>query len=215
MKNINILILLCLVFFLASCGSHKTKEYYFQIDNFEQGKVYVYESEKSGRKDYWLMESQPEKGILITKAHNSDFFLYNEFIEQYDDNGSRLIEYIDYWEEDGVEMGGIQYDVVQNGVMDWSLSGPINFVLTNEGEKIEKSREYKYETTIDVLGKELEAMVFEDIYKSSNSDQEYSSIRYYAKGIGLVRLEYGEESNMGPMNLVEIIDKETWLQISP
>ena len=213
MKNFALFILLSSLLFLSSCGGSNTQDYYFQLKDFKQGKVYVYESGKNGEKDYWLIKSQPNKGILTTKAYDSDFSMYNEFVEQYDDDGSKLIKYVDYWKEDGMPMGGIQYDIKQNGVINWSSSESAEFILSNEHVLINKSRNYQSETTVNVLGKEVEALVFEDIYKSSNSDQEYTTIRYYAKDYGLVRIEYGKESNLDPLNLVEIIDMKTWEEL--
>ena len=211
MKNLLIYLGLGLVF--ASCGL-ETKEYYFDLNDFKEGKVYVLACEESPEyTQYWEMKSDGDQ--LSTIVYESGMKKTSEMVEKYGDTGAELVslKFYDPYFSEGVEE---DCEVFQKEVMNWSVkdaafhySVRFSGVLGVEGE-MQRARTYLTRAHIDVLGEKYEVLSFRDVVTYSESPEVFTSMKYYAKGLGIVAMDFEDNGEQKVLLLKEILTMEDW-----
>jgi hypothetical protein len=219
MKYLKLLSLI--VFFQIFIGT-STKGYYFPMTELTVGKIYKYTCKADPSfTEYWKLSSNMEDNTLVTEAYNSKFIQYEYFKEKLTVEGSQLLEFISYRTDNkGYRIKTIINKPVELDVFKWDTKIPYTYsseTIEDYYGKVsfEKKRSFIGKVKIIVLGKEYKALKFKGIYTTeipkTNEKHVYSQFSYYAKGLGLVKME--KEYSDGTkriLELTEIIPNSEW-----
>lgn len=209
-----------LIFLLALSGS-SVKDYYFPISEWTESKIYKYECKLDPTKtEYWKLTSDKKNNILTTEAFNSDYEQYELFKEQLTSNGSELIEFISYQTSNNGQKDSIINKPIELDVFKWNTDKPYQYSSESMDPyygkvTFKKKREFIKQEIITVLGKEYKALKFKGNYitqvERTNRFYEKNQFSYYAKGIGLVKMdkEYSNGSKV-TLELTEIMTVDEW-----
>ena len=192
------------------------------MSELTNGKVYKYECKAEPSKtEYWKLTSNLTESTLITEAFNSEYKQYEFFKEKITKEGSKLLEFISYrTEENGQKQKTVTNKPIELDVFKWKTGNPYLYSSESIEEyygkvTFEKKREFIGEVKINILGKEYKALKFKGNYKTevpkTKQKYEYSQFSYYAKGLGLVKME--KEYSDGTkriLELTEIISTSEW-----
>lgn len=214
LKNSLILAVLCIC---AACSSLNIQNYYFPIHEDGDTKIFKYinpvEPEFS---EYWEVLSDPYENSIITHSYNYDFSKYNTFYEQYEDDGAKLVSYVDYEKAKDGSWKEIKAETVDDDVFKWERKNKYRFSVkyVNKYGRFELSKDRKdvgFET-MEIMEEEVKALKFIDTYYVHAIDQNdkysFQQISYYAEGIGMVKYErYIPNSGLRVLELVEIMDE--------
>lgn len=161
-----------------------------------------------------------EKNTLITEAYSSDLKKYEFFVEEFTANGSKVIKFVSYhWNKSG-EMEAVIRNLKEIDVFKWEKNNTYTYSAeymdkTYGKVSFSKHRTFLKEDIITVLGKDYPALKFKGEYKTkipnAKYDDEYVQYSYYAKGLGLVKMEkkYPNAKNH-VLELTEIISNDDW-----
>lgn len=214
----NLLILFGLGIYLSSCG-FKTQEYYFDLAQFQETKVYHFACEEDSTYDlYWELQSNLDDQTLSTIVYDYEFHKSSKMIERFDDEGARLISFVvysDHFEEESAD----SYQIIEGDVMLWSItnepmvvrmvsSGALDF----EGE-LKRERSYIDRAHIDVLDGKYEVIGFRDELSYSKSSLVLVNNMFYAEGLGLVAIESEEEGATYVRTLKSILTESEFKKI--
>ncbi|MFK5982344.1 MAG: hypothetical protein QM499_05460 [Flavobacteriaceae bacterium] len=210
MKYTKLFLLFIITVTLAGCS---IKEYYFPMAELVEGKIYTYECKaEPSNTEFWKLTSNLTDNTLITEAFNSDYKQYEFFKEQLNNNGAILLEFISYRSNENEQnVSAVINKPIDLDVFKWKTDNPYKYssetIDENYGKVIfEKKREFLEEVKLTVLEKEHKALKFKESYKTvvskTKQKYEYSQFSYYAKGIGLVKME--KEYPDGAIQVLEL-----------
>ena len=212
-----LLILITFLFF----KDDSAKDYYFQLSDLNKGVIFKYECKSdSSKTEYWKLTSNIKKNILITEAYSSDFKKYEFFVEAFNSNGAKVTKFISYhWNKVG-EMEVIKNNLKQTDVFKWEKDKTYcyssEYIDKDYGKvSFSKCRTFVQEDTLTILGKKYPALKFKGVYKTKipedNYNDEYYQYSYYAKGLGLVKMEKHYSSGKTTvLELTEVISNKDW-----
>jgi len=197
------------------------KSYYFQLSDFTESKVYKYECiSDSSKTEYWKLTSVLNDNTLITEAYSSDFRKYEFFKEEFTKDGSKVLEFVSYPLNKSGKTEIINKTLKELDVFKWEKEK--NYKYSSEyNDRIygkisfEKIRTFIGKEKISILGRVYKVLKFKGIYKTeiplAKYKYEYQQFSYYAKGIGLVKMEkkYTDGTAM-VLELTEIISSDDW-----
>ena len=192
------------------------------MSELTESKIYKYECKSEPSKtEYWKLTSNLTENTLITEAFNSEYIQYEFFKEQLTKEGSKLLEFISYRTDDnGQKENDVINKPIELDVYKWKTDKPYRYSTEAVEEyygkvTFEKRREFIGEVKINVLGKEYKALKFKGNYKTevpkTKQVYQYSQFSYYAKGIGLVKMEKEySDGTKRVLELTEIISNSEW-----
>ncbi len=206
MKNVIICVLLI---GLVSCGLD-TRNHYFNLEDFTEGKVYCFTAEEdSSYRVYLEMHSDLNKNQLTTLTYQNSGELRSKFVEVYTDAGTELVEFMLFNDNTSYE-----YEVVDNEVIRWSVTDePFSYtVISPDGTEMKNTRNYFARAHMDIMGKKYEVLGFKDVYtfNASALSITFTQKNYYAEGLGLVGMEIEEGDQVYHLKLEEILSIEAW-----
>ncbi len=213
-------LLVCLFFAVSlfiSCSSTNIKLYYFPIHQEGDTKIFKYINPTDPEfSEYWEVISDPYENSIITHSYNADFTKYNTFYEQYEEDGAKLISYIDYEKSKDGSWKEIKAETVNDDVFKWERKNSYAFSVTyvnkfGRFELMKQRKDVGFET-LEIMDEEVKAIKFVDSYFVNALDQEdkyqFQQISYYSEGIGMVKYErYIPNSGLRVLELVEIMDE--------
>jgi len=197
------------------------KSYYFQLSDFTKSKVYKYECKSdSSKTEYWKLTSNLNDNTLITEAYSSDFRKYEFFKEKFTKDGSKVLEFVSYPLNKSDKTEIINKNMKELDVFKWEKEKDYKYSSEHDDSiygKIlfEKNRTFIGKEKISILGRGYKALKFKGIYKTEvplvKYKYEYQQFSYYAKGIGLVKMEkqYPNGTEI-VLELTEIISSDDW-----
>ncbi|BAO76427.1 hypothetical protein [Winogradskyella sp. PG-2] len=219
MRYLKLITIFIIILILSGCS---IKDYYFPMSELTKGKVYKYECKSEPSKtEYWKLTSNLTENTIITEAFNSEFIQYEFFKEELTKEGSKLLEFISYrTNENGQKEKEIINKPIELDVFKWKTDNPYRYSSEATEEfygkvMFEKRREFIGEVKVNVLGREYKALKFKGFYKTevpkTNQKYEYSQFSYYAKGLGLVKMEKEySDGTKRTLELTEIISNSEW-----
>lgn len=219
MRYVKLLLIFSVVLVFTGCS---IKKYYFPMSEMTNGKVYKYECKSdSSRTEYWKLTSNLNENTLVTEAFNSEYEQYEFFKEGLTKEGSKLLEFVSYrTEENGQKQNDVTNKPIELDVFKWKTGTPYLYSSESIEEyygkvTFEKKREYIGNVKINVFGKEYKALKFKENYKTevpkANQKYEYIQFSYYAKGLGLVKMEKEYSDGIKRiLELTEIIPVSEW-----
>ena len=204
---------------LTLIKNESAKAYYFQLADLKDSIVYKFEcKEDPSETQYWKLTAN--NNTLITEAYTNDLEKFEFFVEEYTDVGTEVTKYISYYKNKSGEIDVIDRRIKDKDVYKWSTEKDYGysaeFIDKNYGSIASSVyRTFEKETVISVLGTNHNVLKFKCIYRTQipeeNYDYKYTQYMYYAKGIGLVKIEkeYPEGKN-ATLDLTKIISKTDW-----
>jgi hypothetical protein len=219
MKIIKILLVLTTLLFIKTDSA---KDYYFQLQDLKEGIVFKYECKSDpSETQYWKLTSN--KNTLITEAYNNDLEKFEFFLETYTETGTKVTKFVSYNKNKDDEMVVIDSRLITTDVFNWSTDTDCNysteFIDKDYGQvSFSMHRYFIKKTEISVLGTNYKVLKYKCIYRtkipSDNYDYAYTQYMYYAKGLGLVKIEKEYPNGKSAvLKLTEIITKEDWDKI--
>ena len=202
----------------SSCS---IKDYYFPMSELTESKIYKYECKLDNSKtEYWKLTSNEANNILVTEAFNFEFEQYEFFKEKLTNKGSELMEFISYRKNDKGENDTIINKPKELDVFKWKTNESYQYsseTIENYYGKVtfRKEREFIGKEKMTILGKEYKVLKFKGNYKTkvekTNELYEKNQFSYYAKGIGLVKMDkkYSDGTTI-ILELTEIISNAEW-----
>jgi len=191
------------------------------MSELTESKIYKYECKLDSTKtEYWKLTSNLKNNTLITEAFNFKYIQYEFFKEQLSDNGSELLEFISYRTSYNGQVDTIFNSPIELDVFKWTTKTPYQY----SSESIEdgygkmtfkKKREFINKEKMTILGKEYNVLKFKGNYKTqiekTNETFEKNQFSYYAKGVGLVKMdkEYSNGRKIS-LELTEILTDIEW-----
>ncbi|MCI2230421.1 hypothetical protein MC378_14675 [Polaribacter sp. MSW13] len=218
MRYVKIISVFIIILTFAGCS---VKEYYFPMSELTNGKVYKYECKSEPTKtQYWKLTADLKNQILTTEAYESDFRQYELFKEKITDKGTEVIEFISYFKNEKGIIFPVKNTPKDVDVFRWKKKESYKYSSENQYDSntkmiFSKEREYIGKVKINILGKEYEAAKFKGSYKTviENSTEkfEYTQYSYYAKGIGLAKMEKEySDGKKETLELTEIMTIDEW-----
>ena len=218
MKYVKQILIFITILTFAGCS---VKEYYFPMSELTNGKVYKYECKSELTKtQYWKLTADLKNQILTTEAYESDFRQYELFKEKITDKGTEVVEFISYFKNKKGIIFPVKNTPKDVDVFRWKTKESYKYSSENQYDSntkmvFSKEREYIGKVKINILGKEYEAAKFKGSYKTviENSTEkfEYTQYSYYAKGIGLAKMEKEySDGKKETLELTEIMTIDEW-----
>jgi len=216
MKILKILLILLPLFLFKN---ESAKDYYFQLADLRDSIIFKYECEADATKtEYWKLTSN--KNTLITEAYNNDFEKYEFFQEEFTENGSKVLMFVSYHKNETDEIEVANRTIKESDVFKWDTKDDYHYSavyndLTYGQVSFSKHRTFIKEAIISILGTNHNVLKFKGTYRTkipnANYDDEYIQYSYYAKGLGLVKMEkVYPNSKTVMLELTEIIIKADW-----
>lgn len=210
-------ILICLPFVLFKNDS--AKAYYFQLPDLTDSIVFKYEcKEDASKTEYWKLTSK--YNTLITEAYSSDLDKYEFFVEEFTESESKVIKFISYHKKESGEIEVVKKRLKDSVVFKWDKNTDYHYSAeyvdhTYGKVSFSKYRTFIEEDVIHILGQNYPVLKFKGLYKTkipeANYDYEYYQYSYYAKGLGLVKMEKTYPNGKTVvLELTEIITREGW-----
>lgn len=213
MKNI-ILFIVALSF--ASCGLN-TRSHYFDLEDFTNGKVYVFECEEDQNFNMFLeMTSNLNDQTLTTTTYGANKIKSSVMVEKFTGQGSEMVSLYYVSQINGEEKVEVEGKVLQKDVMLWSVTNkPFEYSVKMErsgeiGETLTSTRSYVNRAHIDVMGEKYEVYMFKDVITYDAYPDVYLYNEYYAEGLGLVAMDFIEGDETKVLKLVDILTLEEW-----
>lgn len=210
-------ILFAIACLLSACTSMNIKNYYFPIHQDGDTKIFKYVNPTNPEfSEYWEVISDPYENSIITNSYRADFTKYNTFYEQYEDDGAKLVSYIDYEKDKAGEWHEVKAETMTDDVFKWERKNSYNFSVkyTNKFGRFEliKQREDLGFVEMEIMEEDIKAIKFLDKYFVHAIDQDdkyqFQQISYYSDNIGMVKYErYIPNSGLRVLELVEIMDE--------
>ena len=222
MKYVKLIFTFIVILTLVRCS---IKDYYFPMSELTESEIYKYECKSEPSKtEYWKLTSNLTDNILITEAFDSEYKQYEFFKEQLTGNGSELLEFISYRTYDNGRKETVINKPIERDVFKWRTRNPYKYSsesIENDYGKVtfKKKREFVGKEKMTILGKEYNVLKFKGNYKTEieNTKQSYekNQFSYYAKGIGLVKMdkEYSDGTKV-ILELTEIISNNEWRKVA-
>ncbi len=208
---------ICLIVTFTACVSTNIKSYYFPIHEDGDTKIFKYINPVDPEfSEYWEVLSDPYENSIITHSYNADFTKYNTFYEQYEEDGAKLLSYIDYEKAKDGTWKEIKAETIDNDVFMWERKNAYNFSVkyTNKYGRFELTKRRRDVGFVDleIMDEDVKALKFIDSYYVNAIDQndtyQFQQISYYAEGIGMVKYErLIPNSGLQVLILVEILDE--------
>jgi hypothetical protein len=218
MKYIKPIFALVIILTLTGCS---IKEYYFPMSELTEGKVYKYECKLDPTKtEYWKLTSDLTNQTLTTKAFTFEYVQYELFKEKITENGAELLEFVSYrTSNDGLKDTVINKPI-ELDVFKWKTNETYQYsseVINENYGKVtfKKIREFIGKEKMIILEKDYDVLKFKGNYITevvkTNQSYEKNQFSYYAKGIGLVKMdkEYSDGTKI-TLELTEIITSPEW-----
>lgn len=229
MKYTSTFILFIVVFFtiengccqdtdVSSVENSTYKDYYFQLEEFVEPKIYLfYTTTNPHFSQYWKISAVPDSHFLITEAYSVDFRKLEFFKEKYDSVGSKVVEYLVFHKADTTV-----YTIGASEVYRWKSLEAYTYDVFDTSPANKKSyskvRKFASLDTIEVLRYRSEVMRFKDDYIFYfDGEKVFSRVQqsFYSKEYGLVRfLRFDEKFRTNETYILrEILDEEQWLDL--
>ncbi len=212
-----VLVLTAILLF-AGCKNEEFKAYYFQLDEFEDTKVYHFQAE--GNRDgeqYIELTSYPDDQALYTKAFDKDLNELSFIKEAFTEEGSVLVTFAFMnYQTDPPSYN--YYNVKDNTVYQWDETGPYHYEVTaNETafayQNIKKNRVFEKEVDLEVMGKTYSTLKFRDTYTFDELIK-VDQCSYYAEGLGCVKIEIMDNVEViQELVLTEILSGGEWAKL--
>lgn len=217
MKQQKLILIFIIIFTSYGCS---IRDYYFPMSDLTESKIYKYECKSdSSLTEYWKITSNLTDNTLITEAFSYDYIQYEFFKEKITEKGSKLLEFISY-KNNNESIDTVINKPIKLDVFKWDKSGTYIYSsesIDNYYGKIsfEKEREYISVEKLIILNKEYSALKFKGIYttkiNSINKSFKKEQFSYYAKGIGLVKMEKKfSDGTEVILELTEIMTNNEW-----
>jgi len=205
-------------------GFGQAKDYYFPIAELTESKIYKYECKLDPSKtEYWKITSNPTDNTLTTEAFDCGHVQYEFFKELLTKNGSELLEFISYRAYENGQKDTIINKPLELDVFKWDTNQVYHYsaesIEDNYGEIFfNKKREFLRKEKLIILGKEYEVLKFKGTYQtafiSTNKYYEKNQFSYYARGIGLVKMDKRySDGRKTTLELTEIISMNEWSKL--
>jgi hypothetical protein len=218
MRYVKLFSIYIIILTFAGCS---VKKHYFPMSELTNGKVYKYECKSEPTKtEYWKLTADLKNKTLTTEAYQSDFRQYELFKEKITDKGTEVVEFISYFKNNNGKTFPVKNTPKDVDVFRWKTKEPYKYSSENQYDSdtkmiFSKEREYIGKVKINILGKEYEAAKFKGSYKTviENSTEkfEYNQYSYYAKGLGLAKMEKEySDGKKETLELTEIMTIDEW-----
>ena len=204
------------MFLLVSC-SCDLKEYYFNLNKFEQPVYYKFEFENNARSMfYWKLVGDTEAQTLVTDSYDSNKMQVEHFKERYTNNGSNLVGFIFFEDGDSIEA-----KVISEIVYSWSKEEEYSYLVETSDKKhavsFSKSREFIGFENIEYMDKTYKAAKFLSNYTYhdlvSNELHSYWQHDFYTKEHGFVKYErHYSNGYQTTVVLTGILSEEEWVR---
>jgi hypothetical protein len=188
-------------FIIAVIGCNKQdvdlKEFYFQMKDFSESKTYVFVDQSSPddvinfKMYYKIIDSDT---IFTSETFNADEKLIEVFVEKIDASKSTMSDYcmVNY-NSQGIPVQQFA-NIIETEVYSYSSNSyPLTWKLkmeegNNEHFVIKKRSIQEVDGKVNVLGKLMDCIVFNDEYliEDNYGLTKFHQESYYAKGLGLV-----------------------------
>ncbi|EDP96483.1 hypothetical protein U8527_10235 [Kordia algicida OT-1] len=192
--------ILIVIFGTLFTSDESAKSYYFPLENLKESKIYVYSAKENPLDtEYWKLTYNVQDSTLVTEAFHSNFEKYEYFREKITDKGTQLEKFISFVAKNRRgKSAKYNRKPIKKDVYLWSTKKPYTysayFMDEDYGKIILiKTREFIKEETLTINTKTHNVLKFKETYtyKIASTSEKYThdQITYYAKGIGLVRME--------------------------
>lgn len=216
MKILKTLVILTV---LALVKNDTAKAYYFQLADLKDSIIFKYEcKEDASKTEYWKLTSK--NNTLITEAYSSDFNKYEFFVEEFTENRSKVINFTSYHKTKSGDIEVIKKTIKDSTVFKWDTDTDYNYSadyndLTYGKVSFSKHRTFVKEAVMHILGANRQVLKYKGTYRTKvpddNYDYKYEQFSYYAKNLGLVKMEKTyPDGKIVTLELTEIITKDTW-----
>lgn len=216
MKNKLHLILL-LPFTINCIAQENLKDFYYQISDEIETKVYKYiDKNDPNTIEYWKVTTNPQTKEIHTVSYDSNFNIYNTFDEIITENGAELIRYTDYKKNRfGIIVPTIS-KIVNKDVYMWNGDKEYKYSVKYRNQygrfEFTKNRTELGFETIVVNGKEYKAVKFKGVYSISAIDQndkyDFYQYSYYAKGVGMVKYKRYIPNKVIELELTKLLSEK-------
>ena len=191
---------------------NSAKDYYFNLDNFEEPKIYFYYNQADPTlSQYCKLSSVPDSNFFITEAYTTNFEQFEFFKEEYDSIGSKVIEYTIINGSDSL-FSTIGASDVYHWIPNESITYSVNYPTTFYHGGYTKVREFASVDSMEILGNKLEVIRFKDEYTFyGHGEVRFSRMQqsFYAKEIGMVRfLRFDEDERKNVTYILKAIYTE-------
>ena len=191
---------------------NSAKDYYFNLDNFEEPKIYFYYNQADPTlSHYCKLSSVPDSNFFITEAYTTNFEQFEFFKEEYDSIGSKVIEYTIINGSDSL-FSTIGASDVYHWIPNESITYSVKYPTTFYDGGYTKVREFASVDSMEILGNKLEVIRFKDEYTFyGHGEVRFSRMQqsFYAKEIGMVRfLRFDEDERKNVTYILKAIYTE-------
>lgn len=214
----NVLFFIMISGLLMSCGL-QTREYYFNLEDFKEAKVYKLVCEENPDYNTYLeLKSDPGAQTLTTITYGSDKVIKSKQIEQFTGEGTELVSFTGYYRVEGEEIID-ENTVLENQVMLWSVSNaPFSYKIQSQnpmmdGGTAERQRSYVNNGHVDIMGEKYKVLIFKDEYHYNYDSAIYVNHMYYAEGLGLVMVDFERGGVLYTLRLEEVLTLKEWEQL--
>jgi hypothetical protein len=213
-------ILLIGAFSLPSVAQGNLKSYYFRLKDFREPKVYVMVNhDEPELSRYFHMEA--DGNTLTTKIYDWEGNLAEESVEVYEKKGSRLQETTLFYFNGQDEIlrnemlyGPEAYVYLWRPKRSFGYTGIVELEYDGQ-DRISRERTAGKKSTLEVLGKKRKAIHISDAISIEGPGWDPLSFQndvYYAKKLGIVRVDMHLPEGDFSLYLSEIISEAEWLQ---
>jgi len=213
--------ILSLLFFAACSSDQSLKPYYYQINDYLNPKIFVYDQigNPDGRQ-YWRVFTDPMRQELTTEVYNAKFILTEISRESFNDSGSKFIVYSSF--SNGQET---KAKITREKVFMWDSNAEYEYELDlpypDFPTVFNKQRNFERFTELEVMGHHEEGIEMRGEYHFTNttSGDEYTywQYSYYTKEHAFVGWErhYSDEEFAQKLWLVDVLTDEEWELVKP
>ena len=215
-----LVLLFAITLLFISCSKQESiKDYYFDLEDYSEAKVYVFQDDKGQAETYyWKVYSDLEDNLLITEAYSQDFEIVEYFVERYNEDGSELVDYKTFMNGEAVDAEVIHKDVFQwipNGEFRYGM----NFFDESGKTKFVKTRSYLGKEMTEYKGQKVEAVKFRGDYRFENDQYEepleYWQYTYYTKDKAIIKYErFFDDGTTYIQEVSRILTAAEWAELS-
>ena len=188
------------VLLLSPCNSQGLRPYYFNMPNFNKGKVYVFTNQNDTTQvQYWHMYTKITNNdtLFVTDGLDQKNRPVEVFVERIKSNNTLMEDYYFIRYDSSGNETKISSTIIKNQVYSFnylkdSLVWSVKYEDTYGEEQLSKTRSLKKLDVKQIIGGEsYQCVLFRDDFNVhlTNTNQTYNFYQdsYYAKNIGLVR----------------------------
>ncbi|MFT7614028.1 MAG: hypothetical protein ACI9J3_003010 [Parvicellaceae bacterium] len=203
-----------LILAFSSCAN-SYKDYYYQLEDFEIPKYYVFKTtEDTTQVQYWKVSSDLKKKLLITEVFDKNFKSIEYFSEKHGSKGAELVEFNQIQDTTITRTTPIDKQVfLWNPKTSYKYS--VNYEDQNGPTEFSKTRELIGLDSVTVFNEKFEALKMKGSYhikyKKFNQTNFFWQYSFYTKDHGFVKyVRFFSDQTIRTLLVDSILCEDEW-----